>query len=360
MPTGGDLPMVFRRFLFLSVLLCCWSTSASAHVKWFADYNLVCPPRSPTQIIFGEYFLLFCLAVAPIMFATSYIDQYLVREQEWPSRVADRLTDWTQAYFPMAMRVGVSAFFVSAALYGGFILTPELKTESSFVLAMHVVIAALALHPRTACLAGFGIATLYVYAVEQFGWYHLLDYPIFLGVGAYLMINSLFGEERALVALNTMRWCTGVTLLWAGIEKFAFPEWSFGLLTEQPDLAFGFNAEFYMVSAGFVEFCCAYMLITGMLAARIAALVLLFFFVSAIYYFGLIDAIGHSAIIIVLAILILSRNPMASIFINHDLIKVSAINTVVFFVILLIFIGLYCGGHYLSYHPSEIPHECAL
>ena len=64
-----------------------------------------------------------------------------------------------------------------------------------------------------------------------------------------------------------------------------------------------------MVAAGFVEFCCAYLLIAGGLSARASAFILQFFFVSAIYYFGVVDAIGHSVIIVVLTLLILAENP---------------------------------------------------
>lgn len=348
-----------RSLLFFGFFLCFWTNHANAHVKWFADYSLLCPPRSPLQIVSGEYFLFFCLFVGPIMFAVAYVDRHPVFRRSWLSRSAGDLTDRVQPYFPITLRLGVSVFFTAAAAYGGFILTPELKTEDNWVPAMHLAIAGLALLPRTAFLAGFGMIALYTHAVTEFGLYHLLDYPIFLGVAAYLMIDSFSGQEYSMAGENIMRWCTGITLMWAGIEKFAFPEWSFGLLAEQPGLTFGFNAEFYMVAAGFVEFCCAYLLITGMLSARVASLVLLFFFVSAIYYFGLIDAIGHSVIIIVLTLLALSQNPIASRVHLHGQAKTAAVHTGLFFGSLFLFIGLYTGGHYLTYRPYLLTPQCA-
>ncbi len=351
--------MAVRSLICSVFLLLFLSDSANAHVKWFADYNLLCPPRSPYQIISGEYFLFFCLFVVPIMFAVAYIDNYLLGKRHlWPFRFLDELTDQAQPYFPMTLRLGVSAFFIAAASYGGFMLTPELKAHDNWVFAMHLAIAACALTHRTAFVAGLGIVLLYAYAVADFGLYHLLDYPIFLGVAIYLMIVSLFGLEAAGVAHDTLRLCTGVTLLWAGIEKFAFPEWSFGLLEARPGLTFGFGAEFYMVAAGFVEFCCAYLLITGMLSARAAALILLFFFVSAIYFFGLIDAIGHSAIIIVLTLLVLSRNPIAYWFRVYGLARTAAIQTLLFFGALILFIGMYYWGHQLSYGVAEAHLHC--
>ena len=341
--------MALRNPLYIFFLLCFLSNNANAHVKWFAEYDLICPPRSPYQIVFGEYFLAFCLVVGPLMFAVAYIDLRLAEGRSWISRQANAASDVVQPYVSSSLRLGVSAFFVAAVSYGGFILTPELKTEADWVPVLQVAIAALALLPKAAFLAGAGMFVLYGYAVTQFGLYHLLDYPIFLGIAAYLIITSLLGEERAILAQNVMRWCTGITLMWAGIEKFAFPEWSFGLLHAQPELTFGFSADFYMVSAGFVEFCCAFLLITGMLSARASAFVLQFFFVSAIYYFGLIDAIGHSGIIVVLTILILSRNPVASQFRYGSDARTAAAHTGLFFISLAVFIILYCEGHYLAY-----------
>ncbi len=178
----------------------------------------------------GEYFLPFCLFVALIMFLVIYVDHYLVHERGRPLQEADALSDRLMPYFPIAVRIGVSAFFVMAASYSGFILTLELKTEQSLIAGMHLAIAGLVLIPQTAFLAGFGMVALYGYAVTEFGIYHLLDYPIFLGAAANVIMLSLYGEQRSTTALNVMRWFTGVTSRWAGIEKFAFPEWSFGLL----------------------------------------------------------------------------------------------------------------------------------
>lgn len=350
--------MIVRCLVGVGILLYIDPNEAQAHVKWFSDYNLPCPPRSPSRILSGEHFFLFCLFTGPLMFVVFYADHELVRSRSWLFRRASDLTDRVQAYFPIAVRLGVSAFFVAAASYGGFLLTPELKTEHSWVPVIHLAIAAVVLVPATAFLAGFGIAGLYAYAVSQFGVFHLLDYPIFLGVAAFLVIHSLFGEAWSMTAQNVMRWCTGITLLWAGIEKFAYPEWSFTLLSERPAIAFGLSPEFYMASAGFVEFCCAYLLIAGSLSARAAAVVLQFFFISAIYYFGVIDAIGHSAIIVVLSILILAHNPLPLRFQDHTSVNVATVHTAVFFAALFLYIVLYSGGHYLSYAADPATTSC--
>src|SRR5574340_211621 len=132
----------------------------------------------------------------------------------------------------------------------------------------------------------------------------MLDSPIFLGVAAYLILDGWCEGRRDALAHDVVRISAGFTLLWASIEKGAFPEWSFMLLTQRPGMTFGFTPEFYMVAAGFVEFCAAWLLITGILSARAAALVLLTMFVSAIVPFGTVDAIGHLLIIVVMVMLI--------------------------------------------------------
>ena len=345
--------MLARR-LFVALLGTCWPASAFAHVKWFVSYNLQSPPRPPLSVLSNHYFGMFCLVVGPVMFAAALLDHYLTRRKCILHRCASALTDRVSDYFPMALRVGVSGFFTAvfiySCMYDGMILTPELHTRTEWICWLQLGIAILALWRRTTLYAGAGIVFLYCYGVSNYGLFHMLDYPIFLGVAAYLIIDSFYGRSKQDLAHSIMRIGVGVTLLWASIEKFAFPEWTFMLLTERPGIAFGFNPEFYMVAAGFVEFCAAYLLITGMLSARVAAMILLFIFVSAIIPFGIVDAIGHSVIIVVLAILTLSHNQAVQrAGEGRNIFATATLHTSLFFSTLILFIGLYYMGYYLSY-----------
>ena len=299
--------------------------------------------------------------LGPLMYTIAYIDRYLICKSGWLIQKVHSLNVRVQPVFSTVLRFGVSIFFVCAAFYGiafdeNFILTPDLKTPYKWMVVHHLAIALLVLFTRTAFLAGIGIAALYVYAVFAYGVYHLLDYPIFIGVAAYLVIEAFDCRQNCITGQTILRLCTATTLLWAAIEKFAFPEWSFSLLNQQPDLGFGLNTEFYMVAAGFVELCAAYLLITGMLSSRVAAIVLLFFFVSAIYYFGLIDAIGHCVIIVVLFLLALSHNPLAIKLKTRGLATTALAHTGLFFATMFALIAIYCGSHYLSYWPYA---QCA-
>ena len=327
---------------------------AFAHVKWFANYDLLSPPRPALSVLSSHNFALFCLFVVPLMFAVTLLDRYLTRRNCFLQRHASALTDRMSDHFPTILRLGVSGFFASVFAYGclhdWMILTPELHTHTTWVCWIQLGIAVTALLRRTALVAGAGIVLLYGYGVISYGLFHMLDYPIFLGVAAYLMIDSLYGLEKRELANAIMRIGAAVTLLWASIEKFAFPEWSFMLLTNRPGMTLGFNPEFFMVAAGFVEFCVAFLLITGMLSARVAAMVLLLFFLSAIVPFGVIDAIGHSVIIVVLTLLTLSNNRVGHrLDTRFGLPATATLHAALFFSTLLLFIGLYYSGYYLSY-----------
>jgi hypothetical protein len=324
--------------------------SAYAHVKWFADYDIASPPRPLIDVFLGEYFLAFIVILVPLMFAVAYLDRYLARANCLLYRLCARLTESVSGYFSVILRLGVGVFFTALFSYGEFILTPELKSQEAWVRWVQLAIAIFSLTRQSAWLAGAGIFLLYGFALVMYGLFHLSDYPIFLGVAIYLIIDSYYRGGKPELAQTVMRVAAGITLLWASIEKFAYPEWSFLLLSERPALSMGFNPEFYMVAAGFVEFCAAFLLITGMLSSRAAALVLLFFFVSAIVPFGMIDAIGHSVIIIVLALIAMSHNPVARRFdTQRGVFATATLHIGLFYATLLLFISAYYGGQYLGY-----------
>ena len=99
-------------------------------------------------------------------------------------------------------------------------------------------------------------------------------------------------------------WAAAITLMWASVEKWAYPEWSFPLLIEHPAMSLGYDPELFMRAAGVVEFTLAFALLWTPLVRRFAAILLAAMFISAIFEFGKIDAIGHTPIIVVLLAII--------------------------------------------------------
>ena len=194
-------------------------------------------------------------------------------------------------------------FFVNLWSLGGIIITPELKTTSQLIPLLQLGIAACLLWRQTLVLSAAGIVALYAVALHDYGLFHLLDYPIFLGLAAYLALTGLGREPFGLRPLDIARWAAAVTLMWASIEKWAYPEWTSPLFVTHPNVAMGFSPGFFMQAAGAVEFGLSFALIWTRLVRRAGALILAGMFLAAVLEFGKIDAIGHSCIVaLVLAI----------------------------------------------------------
>ena len=88
--------------------------------------------------------------------------------------------------------------------------------------------------------------------------------------------------------------------MWASIEKWAYPEWSYPLFIQHPQMTLGFTPDFFMRAAGAVEFALAFSLMWTPLVRRVGAVMLAAMFVSAVFEFGKIDLIGHSLIVVAL------------------------------------------------------------
>jgi hypothetical protein len=201
------------------------------------------------------------------------------------------------------LRGTLAFFFISIWAIGGIILTPELKTTSPVIGIIQLCIVVCLATRKTLPLAGVGIISLFVFATTQYGVFHLADYPIFLGVAVYLILVGLGRDFFGIRPLDIVRWAAGITLMWASVEKWAYPEWSFPLLIQHPSLTLGFDPELFMRAAGAIEFALAFALVWTPLLARIAAIILTGMFVSAVFEFGKVDMIGHSAIIAVLVVI---------------------------------------------------------
>jgi hypothetical protein len=94
------------------------------------------------------------------------------------------------------MRAGTGAFFVALFTAGGVILTPELKTAAEWPAWLQLGIAASMFSARSCILGAAGILALYGYGVAQYGAFHLADYPVFLGLAAYMALTSCACRRR--------------------------------------------------------------------------------------------------------------------------------------------------------------------
>jgi hypothetical protein len=270
---------------------------ASAHVKWFCAFNVAGQPRGLENVLCPDFERLTGLAIV-VLLAGCVLERTIIGEVIL--RALDRVTSGLYSNTEVLMRSICGAFFVALWTMGGILLTPELKTSSTGVPWLQLVIATGMLWRSTLPLSGLGIVVLYAIAVRNYGMFHLMDYPIFLGVAAYLTLTGLQRTLFGMRPLDVVRWSAAVTLMWASIEKWAYPQWTFPLFITHPEMTMGFDVELYMRAAGVVEFTLAFALIWTPLVRRSASIMLAGIFISAILEFGKIDAIGHSAIIVVL------------------------------------------------------------
>lgn len=280
---------------------------ALAHVKWFSEYDLNQPPLPIGDVLTGQ-FVHFFLASVLLIYVFFWLDRYVLRKRI----LEDRLRRYTVTE-PVAfgiMRGAAFVFLAAVSAYGfvvqGFFLTPELTTGQRWVPWMQAGMALCALDRRTVPLIGVGLAGLFIAAAGRYGIFHLLDYLILLGVSYYFLAARLPGPGWLMSRYIVLYAGTALTLLWAAIEKWGYPGWTYPLLAREPDLLMGLEPSTYMVLAGFVEFDLAFMVLSGVsLLARATALGFAFVFALAIYKFGLIDAIGHLLIMAILLVLVI-------------------------------------------------------
>lgn len=201
---------------------------------------------------------------------------------------------------PHLRRLRCPLTLVSLYDLGGIILTPELKTEAAWIPWLQLALAGCLIWRRTMPITGLGLVFLFSYATAQYGLFHLADYPVFLGVAVYLICQSLGLKPFGIRPLDIVRWSAAVTLMWASVEKWAYPQWTDPLLAAKPQMTMGATPELFMQAAGVIEFTLAFALIWTPLVRRMSAIILAAIFVSAVFEFGKVDAIGHSGIIVVL------------------------------------------------------------
>jgi hypothetical protein len=192
---------------------------------------------------------------------------------------------------------------VSLTLPQTVYLTPELSAPAWIAWAQ-VACAILVLFQRTAWLAGIALLSFYAMAIADHGWFHLLDYPLFAALGVILILTRWRVDHRTL--LDLLRWAVAITLIWGGIEKFAYPQWSLPMMLNTPSLSLGVKPETAMFMYGFGEVALSFGLLFFRVGSQVAAALLLLVFAAAVPSFGWVDMVGHSGVIVALTLLILT------------------------------------------------------
>ena len=276
--------------------------SAEAHVKWFCAYDVAGQPDGLSNVLCQDFEMLSAIAIGALVLG-ALVDRSKIGAAL--NKALDSVLGLLALRPDVPVRAGVGLMMVSVWCLGGVLLTPELKTASPYVPWLQLAIGACLIDRRTWILSALGIVTLFGTAVTSYGAFHLADYPIFLGVAAYL---GALGLNRTILGqrpIDVLRWSLAVTLMWASVEKWAYPEWTYPLFAAKPEMAMGFDPAFYMRAAGVVEFALAFALTLSPFTRRCAAIMLASIFITAVVGFGKIDAIGHAGVIGVLFAMIL-------------------------------------------------------
>jgi len=278
---------------------------AQAHVKWFASYDVNQAPNALTSI--GNLTMLGLVAAALVLlWAATRIEQTSLAAR--CATMLDRVSTLVQGRIEDFLRAATAAFFISLWATGGIILTPELKTDSPLIPLLQLAIAGSMFWRSTLPLGAAGIVALYLCGISAYGLFHMMDYPIFLGLAAYHALSASPSEVWRAGRANVLRIGGAATLMWASVEKLAYPHWTHPLLDAHAGLSLGLDYGQFMIAAGVVEFSLAFGLLWGPLVRCISALVLGAMFTAAIFEFGKIDAIGHMMIIAILVAVLFEPN----------------------------------------------------
>ena len=340
----------FSALLFAFPKLPVW-----AHIKWFAECNVADAPRPVGQVLNGTFVRGFLISIF-LIYLFFLADRYIYKKGYW-SGLDERLRR-LDGLAVRIMRLAAGVFFLSLGLWhlkfgDSFYLTPELTTTSAFVPWLQLALGLCALWPPTMPITGAGIFVLFAEGVRHYGIYHMLDYTIFLGIGYFFLVGNIRRGQWMKSGFIVLFATTGLTLTWAAIEKFAYPQWSYQILEHNTDMLLGMSPYLFLLVSGFIEFNLAFVVLGATsVVGRLVALGLQSIFVLAVFKFGVVDAVGHLLIIAILLILVV-RGPTDAR--NMLVLRDKSTWTEAYFMtglyslaFVLIFI-VYYGLHYFSY-----------
>ena len=286
---------------------------ASAHVRWFsqgADDKAL--PEPLTAVATSPVFVALLVLALAVIGCVRLVDLRLAAGNSRFMHVLRRIDSRMSLQAARVLRLGCASYFASIALYfrdAPITLTPELKSPGHWVVPLQLAIAAGMLLPAGVIPACAGMVLLYLYSVHLYGVVHLLDYHLFFGVCAFLVLDRLSHERGAASGLLALRLLVSTSFLWVGVEKWLYPEWTCEILEHQlPMLTMGIDPDFWAMAAGFVEVALAFLMLFGAASAQVAAAALLVLMASAVPLAGAVDGIGHLPMIAALAVLATTRS----------------------------------------------------
>jgi hypothetical protein len=322
--------------------------SSTAHIKWFCTYDTAVPPLDIGNVITPVF--VFTASFFGILMFISYVIDRTAARNGWFHRI-ERAFGYWQPSIAALIRLSVGGFFLTLWVVGGLILTPELKTTCQFTPWLQLMIAIAVLFRRTLPIAAVGIVALYVHGIVEYGAFHMMDYPIFLGLAVYLGLSASDHPYLLNLRLPALYFNLALTMMWGAIEKFGYPYWTLPLLASHKALTFGMPFDLFMIVAGFVEVSLAFFMLTGTALLRLSCLALLTLLVLAIPAFGTTDAIGHALIVAGLAAMTIAGQSgiqLPAILRREGVIADATLMTVAYGATIVVLFGAYYSAQYLA------------
>jgi hypothetical protein len=289
------MPMIFIGCLAVDAIA--MTTTASAHVKWFVPCQTSEDPL-PLEAVFTPTFSLLSTLFVALFYLFCKIEHTAFGT--FLTKLLDRLTGRLHERADVLLRAVAAISFSLLWADGRVILTPELKGSSVWLSAIQLLIPLYMFGRATLPGAAVAIVVLYCYGVATYGLFHMLDYPVYLGLAAYFALLGSCNAKLAAFRVDCLRWTVALSLMWPSMEKFVYPGWIAPIATAHPELTLSFDVATFITAAGMVEFGLALALFWTPLVRRFAALILALLLFAATFDFGKTDGIGHLMIIAIL------------------------------------------------------------
>jgi hypothetical protein len=325
------------------------ATPAFAHVKWFAPYIVGAPPAPIVGTLTNIWFWTAIGLVLVFFIATRQIEKQRLGEVVLAG--FDRVTSPLWNRLDDFVRAVVAAFFVAIFAVGGVYLTPDLQTPAEWVSWLQLLIAFGVFSKRTMPFSAAGIILLWVLALRDYDFFHLLDYlALGVAIAAYLVLASSNNESWRKHRFEVLRWGVAIALMWSSLEKFAYPEWFYPLVLEKPFLTFGLPRDVFIPMAGVAEFTMGFGLLGTPVIRRLSAVALFIIFNAAVWPFGRVDLVGHALIMAI--IVAIAVDPTKELHFIPFIRTKTRMVPVGLAGALVIFAGAYWGLHLAVYGPE--------
>ncbi len=324
-----------QRALYAVLLSLLMTIAAQAHIKWFVEYNISNYPKSIWSVVTESYFIAL-LILSTVVMAISFI----IDDKISPVYKLNKVSNMLSQYGSLFMRIMFALSFLSLGfIYPDRTLTPELISDHGYVQYANIIIAILILFRKTSALGAIGVGVLYFQSIYEYGLFHMIDYVVYLGIVVFFVFDSIVGDKYQAQLIQMLRVLISFSFLWGAVDKFTHPNLYYDLISQTPYIVFGFNQTFFVQTAGFVELCLAYLILSGRTAAKVAGAGLIGIVLVAIIPFGLIDAVGHMVFAMVLIAVTALPNPYEC---QHK----PVIKTVGYLLAIVCVFGLYYGAFY--------------